>query len=241
LAGRDESTLAQYTDSLAGQLDKFSETLRNRDIGSLMDEAKQLAYRQPEVFVVGALAAGFLIGRFLKSSSRPSSRSYAQYDSRNQDGPYGQYGEYYGQQYGGQQYGGQQYRGQQYGRSYGTDYGDYSTTEYAQSIEPQYYGQGRSQSYEQEYDRGYTRSYSQGNAPRYDQSFSQGQQGQGEQFRTEHPERFDQQRDQRFGQEFGQGETQVANRDRQDDLPPSEISKQAESKGPNSREGGDAT
>jgi hypothetical protein len=89
LAGRDEGTLAQYTDSLAGQLDNFSTTLRNREIGSLIDDARQLAHRQPELFVAGALAAGFVLGRFFKSSRRATNGYRTNYNS-NYDSSYGQ-------------------------------------------------------------------------------------------------------------------------------------------------------
>jgi hypothetical protein len=111
LAGNDESTLAQYTNTLAEELDKFSSSLRDREIGSLIDDAKQLAYRQPEWFVAGALAAGFVIGRFFKSSRRAARQydnSYGEYDPRD---PSRMYGQQYGAPY-----------GQEFGRSYSPEY-----------------------------------------------------------------------------------------------------------------------
>jgi len=110
LADNDQSTLAQYTDSLAGQIDNFSNSLRDREIGSLLEDAKQLAYRQPEWFVAGALAAGFALGRFFKSSRSRSQQNnylyayqgrYDEYNSRGDNRSYGQnYGQNYGQPYG---------------------------------------------------------------------------------------------------------------------------------------------
>jgi hypothetical protein len=118
LAGRDESMLAQYTDSLAGQLDRFSTTLRDREIGSLLADAKQLAHRQPEMFVAGALAAGFVLGRFFKSSrqSRSYQDAYSEFDPRD---PSRIYGEQYGQGYGDQF---SRSRGPEYSRDYDAGY-----------------------------------------------------------------------------------------------------------------------
>jgi uncharacterized protein YgiB involved in biofilm formation len=52
-----------------------------------------VAQRQPEIFVAGALAAGFLVGRFLKSSSGQTRRNYrSQYPYyQGSQGNYGQY------------------------------------------------------------------------------------------------------------------------------------------------------
>lgn len=91
---RDEATLAHYTNSLAEQIDSFSHNLREREIGALIDDARQMAHRQPEMFVTGALALGFLVGRFFKSSAS-SSRYEDRYDNRYGDG---------GQGYGNQAY-----------------------------------------------------------------------------------------------------------------------------------------
>jgi hypothetical protein len=124
LADNDEGTLAHYTDSLAGQLDQFSNSLREREIGSLIDDAKQLAHRQPELFVIGALAAGFVLGRFFKSSSSARSNQigydyqfgYNEYDPRDSSRSYGEpYGQSYGNQF-------SQSRGPDYSRDYDAGY-----------------------------------------------------------------------------------------------------------------------
>lgn len=72
-----DDTIAQYADSFAEQVDKLSNYLRERDLSQLVGDVRQVAHRQPELFVAGALAAGFLLGRFLKSSGSPSSTRYA--------------------------------------------------------------------------------------------------------------------------------------------------------------------
>lgn len=70
---QQDETVAQYVDSFADQVERISGYIQNKDIGELFNDAQQLARRQPELFVAGALAAGFLVGRFFKSSSTPSS------------------------------------------------------------------------------------------------------------------------------------------------------------------------
>jgi len=158
LAGNDEDTLAQYTNTLAEQLDKFSSSLRDREIGSLIEDAKQLAYRQPELFVAGALAAGFVIGRFFKSSrraSRDNNNSYGEYDPRDPSRMYGQqYGENYRQEFG--RYPGSAYS-QGYGSGYRSGYGSQSGQASGQSYgtsagQPTTHGLGSGQSMDQEAD-----------------------------------------------------------------------------------------
>jgi hypothetical protein len=227
LAGNDEGTLAQYTDSLASQLDKFSTSLREREIGSLIDDAKQLAYRQPELFVAGALAAGFVIGRFFKSSRR-SYRAfddpYGEYDPRDPSRMYGQqYGESYGQEFG-------RNPGPEYGQGYGSGYRSGSTTGYGSEYGGQYrqgssgqYGQGSGQNYGQSYGQ----NFGQGSAQRTTHGLGSGQS-------------IDREADLRKGQEFGQGEEQVSNYQGEESVT-NRSSQQSGSQRPNTREGGDAT
>jgi hypothetical protein len=146
LAENDESMLAQYTDSLAGQLDRFSNTLRDREIGSLIDDAKQLAHRQPELFVAGALAAGFVLGRFFKSSrnSRNYQNTYSEYDPRD---PSRMYGEQYGQGYGSQF---SRSRGPEYSRDFDAGYRSGYQQEYGSQ-----FNQGSSGEYGSQYGNQY--------------------------------------------------------------------------------------
>jgi hypothetical protein len=258
LAGRDEGTLAQYTDSLAGQLDRFSNSLREREIGSLIEDAKQLAYRQPELFVAGALAAGFVIGRFFKSSRRPSAEydySYGEYDPRDPSRMYGQqYGESYNQEFGSsyspeysQGYGSGYRSG--YSTGYGSDYdnqarqrsgGQYGESSGQRSSQDsaQSFGQGSAQSYSQGSSQGSSQRSSQGSGQGFAQSGSQST-GQ----RTTHGlgtgQSIDRESDLIKGQEFGQGEEQVSNR-RGEDTVTNRSSQQSGSQRPNPRQGGDA-
>jgi hypothetical protein len=219
LAGRDEGTLAQYTDSLAGQLDKFSNSLRDREIGALLDDAKQLAYRQPELFVAGALAAGFVLGRFFKSSRA------ARYD-RGGEYPYNypDYRESYAQNYGGN------YR-EGYGQNYGQGYGSYAYDEFDPRDASRSYGESYGQRYGDTFSSGQGSS-EQGNA-------GQGSAGQsanwtGEANRNAYQpttqgssmgQSTERENELRKGQEFGQGEEQVSNYKGNETKPASEAAK----------------
>jgi len=164
---RDEGTLAHYTDSLADQIERFSGSLRDREIGSLVDDARQLAYRQPEWFVAGALAVGFALGRFFKSSQR--SRYNNRYDSRYDNGGYDN-GGYGGQRYGDQRYGEQSYGGRGYDQQ-GYRYG--SPSDYSEGSSSNY-GRGYTGGQGSNYEGGMTGDYSR-SVYRNPDNYSQGQ------------------------------------------------------------------
>jgi hypothetical protein len=67
---RDERQegMAQYVERAADQLERFSNGLREKDVGELLHDAQRLARRQPALFIGGSFAAGLLAARFLKSS-----------------------------------------------------------------------------------------------------------------------------------------------------------------------------
>ncbi|HEX6974417.1 MAG TPA: hypothetical protein VF147_08450 [Vicinamibacterales bacterium] len=77
LRNNQQDTIAQYVEKAADQIDRFSTTLRNRDVGELVADAQRLARRQPALFIAGAFAVGLLGARFMKSSARSSSAQYA--------------------------------------------------------------------------------------------------------------------------------------------------------------------
>lgn len=64
-------TVARYVDQAANQIERFSNGLRQRDVGELMNDAQRFARERPALFVGSAFAAGLLGARFLKSSSQP--------------------------------------------------------------------------------------------------------------------------------------------------------------------------
>jgi ElaB/YqjD/DUF883 family membrane-anchored ribosome-binding protein len=61
--------VADYIHRAADGLERFSDAVRNRDVSSLMGEAEDFARRQPAIFIGAGVAVGFLLARFLKSSS----------------------------------------------------------------------------------------------------------------------------------------------------------------------------
>jgi len=67
--GDDERDgLARLTSTAANQLERISDTLRNKDVGAMMRDVESFARNQPVAFFGVALAVGFLAVRFMKSS-----------------------------------------------------------------------------------------------------------------------------------------------------------------------------
>ncbi len=68
LRERQHETVAQYVEQAANQLERFSTSLKNKDVGELVEDAQRLARRQPALFVGSAFALGLVGARFFKSS-----------------------------------------------------------------------------------------------------------------------------------------------------------------------------
>jgi hypothetical protein len=74
----DQSPMvARYVRDAAKQVDSLSSNLRGRSVPELMQAATDLARSQPAVFFAGAMAAGFALSRFLKSSAAGSGEASA--------------------------------------------------------------------------------------------------------------------------------------------------------------------
>ena len=86
LREQQHDTVAGYVEQAADQIERLSERLKNKDVTELLNDAQQLARRQPALFVGGAFALGLVGARFLKSSSSSDDDDYR---SR---GGYGAYG-----------------------------------------------------------------------------------------------------------------------------------------------------
>jgi hypothetical protein len=67
--------VARYVRDAGKQVEVLSRNLHGRSITDLMDAASDLARSQPVVFIAGAVAAGFALSRFLKSSRSVSEES----------------------------------------------------------------------------------------------------------------------------------------------------------------------
>ena len=99
LRSNNQEAFAHYTDMAAEQVDHFSGYVQSKGFGDIVNDIQQLAQRQPELFVAGLLAGGFLLGRFIKSSQRsprsnyrsqftPGNQAYREYYETNRQSPY---------------------------------------------------------------------------------------------------------------------------------------------------------
>ena len=86
LRDQQHDAVAGYVEQAADQIERFSERLKNKDVTELLNDAQQLARRQPAIFIGGAFALGLVGARFLKSSSKDDSDDY------RSGGTYGSYG-----------------------------------------------------------------------------------------------------------------------------------------------------
>ncbi len=72
LEGSQSSVAAGYAHCAAREIEAFAATIRERHWAELAADVENVARRQPALFVAGAVAVGFLVGRFLSAaSSRP--------------------------------------------------------------------------------------------------------------------------------------------------------------------------
>ena len=65
---KESGTMARYTDMAADRLDEVAGYLRGADWHEIKSGTENFARRQPYWFIGGAVAAGFVLARFLKSS-----------------------------------------------------------------------------------------------------------------------------------------------------------------------------
>lgn len=68
--------IAQYAHRAADALDSLSESLRNKSVDDLIDDARDFARRSPAVAIGAAVAVGFALSRFLKATASPPADSY---------------------------------------------------------------------------------------------------------------------------------------------------------------------
>lgn len=67
---RQSPQVARYVHQAAERMHSLSSTIDQRSINDLMRNATDLARSRPGMFFAGAVAAGFALSRFLKSSAR---------------------------------------------------------------------------------------------------------------------------------------------------------------------------
>lgn len=74
LRHEDETSMAEYVDNAAAQVDRFVGYLDERSAEDLLHDTRQLARRDPALFLGGAALLGLLGARFLRSSDRDGRR-----------------------------------------------------------------------------------------------------------------------------------------------------------------------
>lgn len=75
LRKQDQRSMGQYADKAADGVDRVSNYLRDTDVDEMTEEVRYFARRSPAIFLGGAAALGFLVTRFLKSSSQGTTGS----------------------------------------------------------------------------------------------------------------------------------------------------------------------
>lgn len=80
LQRNNEEQVARYAGWVADSLERLSSSLREQDVNSLLRQTESLARRQPAVFVGGAVALGFMLSRFLKSSQEHEENASVPHD-----------------------------------------------------------------------------------------------------------------------------------------------------------------
>ena len=70
---REMPMAAGYIADVAKQLDTMASALRERSVDDMLGNVADFARKQPTVFFAGAVAAGFALSRFAKSSANRGS------------------------------------------------------------------------------------------------------------------------------------------------------------------------
>jgi hypothetical protein len=83
LRDEGEPSLARYTEQLASSISGLADRFRDRSVDDLLRDTRDLARREPALFLAGTVALGFAISRFFKASSSDRHDSYG-------DGEYGE-------------------------------------------------------------------------------------------------------------------------------------------------------
>jgi hypothetical protein len=85
LQEHDKGYVAHYVEQAAGSVEQIADTLHRQDLGDFMRHTEDFARRQPGLFIGGAVAAGFALARFLKSSAERRGER----ESETHEGRYG--------------------------------------------------------------------------------------------------------------------------------------------------------
>jgi len=74
-----QRNLAGYCRSAAAGIDQFADRVKHKPAGELLSETQRYAREQPALAFGGAMVAGFMLARFLKSSSPETTAQASDY------------------------------------------------------------------------------------------------------------------------------------------------------------------
>jgi hypothetical protein len=74
LSELEHEGLADYANQLSSFLSDMSGTLRNKNVDELARDVRDVAQRNPTLFLLGSVALGLGLSRFAKASGKPRSR-----------------------------------------------------------------------------------------------------------------------------------------------------------------------
>jgi hypothetical protein len=69
---QSQPTLANYAGQIASTVSNFATRLRDGNMDDLVSDTRELARRNPGLFLLGGVAFGFALSRFLKASAEQS-------------------------------------------------------------------------------------------------------------------------------------------------------------------------
>lgn len=72
----DRDAFASYAHNAANQVEHLVQSVRNRSVGEILDEAERFARREPGLFIGGAFLLGIVGARFLKASEPGTGRGW---------------------------------------------------------------------------------------------------------------------------------------------------------------------
>lgn len=72
LSEQDKEGLSQYVTELADNVGSLASGLRNKNVDQLIHDAKDIAHKNPALFIGGSIAIGLGLSRFAKASSHHS-------------------------------------------------------------------------------------------------------------------------------------------------------------------------
>jgi hypothetical protein len=86
---QSQPTLANYAGQIASTVSNFATRLRDGNMDDLVSDTRELARRNPGLFLLGGVAFGFALSRFLKASAeqgRPGDYSAGEYGAEEEYG-----------------------------------------------------------------------------------------------------------------------------------------------------------